>query len=112
LQEISDNDATAKSIAEEVNRKPDITEDEFLAQIEAQDKFFIEGMGFQKWLKMEKKAFKHLKEKKPEEYTKRINYFSRMKKWAKEHDLITSHNLGARTLVENQQKSPIDKSEF
>lgn len=88
LQEISDNDPEVKSVAEWVNEKPDITEGEFLAQIEAQDKHWIEMQGFTHWLKNEKKMYKYLQKKAPSEYAQKLEYFKKMRKWAKDSGFL------------------------
>ena len=88
LQEISNNDPEAKSLAEWINKKPDITELEFRAQIEAQDKQWIEMQGFDHWLKNEKKMYKHLQEINPEEYKQKLDYFKKMRIWAKEEGYL------------------------
>lgn len=89
LQKISDDDPEAKNMGAWVNERSDITEQEFLEQIEAHDKQMIEMSGFQHWIKNEKKIYKNLKEKKSEEYTEKLLYFKKIQKWAKENDLIT-----------------------
>lgn len=49
LQEISDSDAAAVSIAQQIVALPDITEEQFRLQAEHQDKWYIEMNGFQEW---------------------------------------------------------------
>lgn len=90
LQEISDNDPEAESIAEWVNKKPDITEEEFRAQIEAHDRQMIEMSGFQQWIKNEKKLYKYLQEKSPTECKEKLEYWEKMRKWSKDNGFLES----------------------
>jgi len=86
LQEISDNDSDAMAMTKWVNGRPDITEAEFLAQIEKGDKSSIEMEGFEHWLKNQKKLYKYFEKNKPGEYKEKLEYFEKLKLWAKEND--------------------------
>jgi len=88
LQKISDEDESAIALAEEINRRPDVTEEEFAEQIEENDKWQIEGMGFKNWLRNEKVLIKHLKNTNPQEYEYQIKYIKKMKEWAKSKNLV------------------------
>ncbi len=85
IQVISDNDPDATTMTKWVNEQPDITEAEFLAQIEKEDKRSIEMEGFEHWLKNQKKLYKHFEKQNPEEYKKKIEYFKKLRLWAKEN---------------------------
>lgn len=77
LQKISNEDESAIALAEEINRRPDITEEEFAKQLEENDKWQIEGMGFKNWLRNEKVLIKHLKNTNPQEYEYKIKYIKK-----------------------------------
>jgi len=70
LQEISDNDPEAQSIAEWVNSQSNITEEEFALQIEKNDKSSIKWEGFEHWFKNQKKLSKYFEKKQPEVFKK------------------------------------------
>lgn len=88
LQQISDSDEGAISMAEWVNGWPDITEAEFVQQIEKQDEQSIEWEGYDHWLKNQRKLYGHLKKQKPDEYQQKLGYFKKMRKWAKENGFL------------------------
>jgi hypothetical protein len=85
LQEISDHDPDAVAMAEWVKGRPDITDQEFASQIEEQDKNSIAMEGFEHWLKNQKKFHRQLEKRAPDEWGKQIEYFKRMRAWAKEN---------------------------
>ena len=88
LQKISDSDEGAISMAEWVNGWPDITEADFLLQIEKQDERSIEWEGYDHWLKNQRKLYGYLKKQKPEEYREKLDYFKKMKQWAREKGFL------------------------
>jgi len=88
LQKISDEDKSAVALAKKINHHPDITEEEFVKQIEENDKWQIEGMGFKKWLSNEKVLYKPLKASNPQEYKEKMKYVKKMREWAKSKNLI------------------------
>ncbi|MBI5005164.1 MAG: hypothetical protein HZC03_00975 [Candidatus Lloydbacteria bacterium] len=83
LQKISDNDEDALSMATWVNEQPDITEADFVLQIEKQDQQSIEWEGYDHWLKNQRKLYGSLKKQRPEEYQQKLDYFKKMRQWAK-----------------------------
>jgi hypothetical protein len=83
LQEISDSDPSATDLAKLINDQPNITEAEFWAQIEKEDKAEIEMSGFSHWLKNQKNAYKSIAKNDPKGYQERLKYFKKMKIWAK-----------------------------
>ena len=88
LQTISDNDSVATSMAEWVNAKPDLTGEEWQAQVESQDQQEIEAWGFERWLENGRGTFEFLKEVAPDEYPKRLAYVERMRAWARKHGFL------------------------
>ena len=90
LQEISDNDPDAVAMKEWVNERPDVTEEDFLGQLEDEDKHWIEMQGFESWLKNQKKLYRHFEKSNPDEYKKKLDYFKEMRVWAKENSLLKS----------------------
>ena len=66
----------------------DITESEFLAQIEKGDKSSIEMEGFEHWVKNQKKLYKYFEKNKPNEYKVKLEYFQRLRLWAKENNYL------------------------
>lgn len=88
LQAISDGDTDAASRAKWVNEKPDLTQEQWQAQMESQDQGEIKASGFRRWLHNERASHKSLKKVSPEAYAKRIEYVERMRAWAKEHGLL------------------------
>lgn len=88
LQAISDNDSVAKSLAEWVNAKPDLTEAEWQAQVESQDQQEIEAWGFERWLENGKGTSEFLREAAPNEYAKRLAYVESMRAWARTHGFL------------------------
>jgi hypothetical protein len=89
LQKISNEDESAVALAEEINRLPDIGNEEFTAQIEEDDKWKIEVMGFKNWFRNQKMLLKSLKTENQNEYKRMLAYIKKMKKWAKSKNLIT-----------------------
>lgn len=85
LQKISDNDPGAMAMTKWVNEQPDITKAEFLAQIEKEDKTSIEMGGFEHWFKNQKKLYKYFKKNKPDEYREKLEYFKKLRSWAKKN---------------------------
>jgi len=88
LQKISDSDPDAIAMTKWVSEQPDITEAEFLAQIEKGDKSSIEMEGFEHWLKNQKKLYKYFEKNKPNEYKEKLEYFKRLRSWAKENNYL------------------------
>ena len=88
MQKISDNDEGAKSMTEWVNSQPDITEADFELHIESQDQMSIKYEGFPHWFKNQKRLYKYFEKKNPEEYAKKIEYFKKMKQWAKDNGYL------------------------
>ncbi len=93
LQEISDNDKEAISMAKWVNDKPDLTEEEFLIQIEASDKNDIKREGYNHWIKQQRKLYNHLKTRSPDEYEQKLKYFQKLRLWAKENDCLKNEEF-------------------
>jgi len=89
LQKISNEDESATALAEEINRRPDITEKEFAKQIEEDDKWQIAEIGFKNWLRNQKVILKSLKTNNQNEYKRMLAYIKKMKKWAKLKNLLT-----------------------
>lgn len=87
LQKISDDDPEAISLAEWVNSKADIKDEEFKQQIEEHDRAMIKGGGFARWLKNEKTLYNYLK-KDSVEYREKQEYIKKMKLWAEDKKLI------------------------
>lgn len=88
LQKISDSDPDAIAIAKWVNDNPDITETEFLLQIETDDKNSIKRVGYQHWIKQQRKLYKHLRIKNPDEYKEKLEYFKKLRLWAKKNNYL------------------------
>jgi hypothetical protein len=93
LQKISDNDLDAVAMAKWVNDRPDITEAEFLEQLEKEDKGSIEMEGFERWFKNQKKLYKYLEKNKPDEYKEKLEYFKKLRLWAKENSYLKEEKL-------------------
>jgi hypothetical protein len=89
LQDISNHDPNAVSMAAWVNGKPDITPEEFAAQIEKQDQQSIQMEGFEHWLKNQKKLYRHFEKQNPNLWKKQIEHWKKMRAWAKENRCIT-----------------------
>jgi len=87
LQKISDEDESATTLAGEINCRPDITEKEFAKQIEEDDKWQIEKMGFENWIRNQKIILNSLKDNKSE-YNKMLEYIKKMRKWARSKNLL------------------------
>ncbi len=90
LQEISDSDPEAKSLAKQVKEMPDITDEELHAQVVEHDKQMIMMLGFKQWIKNEKKLDKDLQKESPTVYKEKLEYWKKMRKWAREQQTIAS----------------------
>ncbi len=90
LQEISDSDPTAKSLAEWVNAHPDVTEDELNEQFERQDRLMIEMQGYEHWIENEKRLYADLENKAPSAYAEKLRHFESLRKWAEENGFMKS----------------------
>lgn len=90
LQQISDNDPEARSMAMWVNEMPDITEAEFQEQIDASDHREIEAWRFEQWLKNQEQLAQATKDKMPEAYEKMLAHIERMRLWAAERGFLKS----------------------
>lgn len=90
LQEISDSDPTAKSLAEWVNAQPDVTEDELNEQFERQDQLMIEMQGYEHWIENEKLLYSDLESKRPAAYAEKLKHFESLRKWAEENGFMKS----------------------
>lgn len=86
LQKISDDDPNATAMTEWVTNQPDLTEEEFLLQIENSDKNDIKREGYNHWIKQQRKLYNFIKTKNPKEYNQKLEYFQKLKLWAKEND--------------------------
>ncbi|MBD3359357.1 MAG: hypothetical protein GF365_01450 [Candidatus Buchananbacteria bacterium] len=86
LQEISNSDEFATNAAKEINKLPDITEQEIKRQIETNDREQIKMWGFNYWYNQEKWILDHLENK--VEYNEKLKYFKKMKLWARSKNLI------------------------
>ncbi len=95
LQEISDNDPEAQDLAAWVNEKPDLTGEDWRAQIETEDKREIEASGFEHWLKEQKQIVKQLRQTDPAATARRLHYFKAMREWAKEKGHLKGRMRGA-----------------
>jgi hypothetical protein len=93
LQEISDNDPDVIEVIKWINDQPDITETEFRAQIERQDKQFIEMQGYDLWIRNERKLYKSIQKNNPKLFEEKKIYFKKLKLWAKENGHLTKHKL-------------------
>ena len=85
LQDMSDNDEKAVAMAEWVNKRPDITEEDLTRQFEESDKQEIQHFGYNNWLKNERHILKLAKQDKSKEYHWQLKRIDRMTKWAKEN---------------------------
>lgn len=99
LQEISDNDPNVITVMKWINEQPDITEAEFRAQIERQDKQFIEMQGYDLWIRNERKLYKSIQKNNPEMFKEKKIYFKRLRLWAKENGHLTKHKLAKITAL-------------
>lgn len=88
LQKISDNDPDAITMTKWVNDQSDLTEEEFLSQIETDDKNTIKREGYAHWVKQQRKLYNHLKTKSPGEYQDKLKYFKKLRVWAKKMDYL------------------------
>jgi len=93
LQEISDSDQEAVLMAKWVNDRPDFTEEEFLIQIETIDKNDIKREGYNHWIKQQRKLYSHLKTKSPDKYKQKLEYFQKLRLWAKENDCLKNEEF-------------------
>lgn len=93
LQEISNNDPDAIAMRRWVNERPDITEAEFLEQLEKEDKKWIEREGFERWIKNQKKLYKYIQKNKPDEYKEKLNSFKKLRLWAKENNYLKAGKI-------------------
>ncbi len=93
LQEISDNDPGAIVMTKWVNDQPDLAEEEFLLQIETDDKNTIRREGYQHWVKQQRKLYNYLKTKRPDEYKEKLEYFKKLKLWAKENNCLRNEKF-------------------
>jgi len=89
LQKISNNDPDAIAIAKWVNDRPNIRKAELSAQIEKDDKCWIEMEGFEGWVKNQKKWYKPLAKSNPDSYRDKLKYFKKLKVWAKENGCLS-----------------------
>lgn len=89
LQEISDKDPDAMEAVKWIKNLPDITESEFSEQIERQDKSMIQMQGYEQWIKNERKFYKEIKKRKPQEYEEKKTYFKKLREWAKENGCLS-----------------------
>jgi hypothetical protein len=90
LQGISDNDPTAKSLAEWVNAQADITEDQLNEQFERQDRQMIEMQGYEHWIENEKRLYADFEKTSPAAYAQKLRHFESLRKWAEENGFIKS----------------------
>lgn len=90
LQEISDNDPGARSLAEWVNAQPDITEEQFAEQFECQDKQMIEMQGYEHWIENEKRMYVDLAKSAPAAYAEKLRHFESLKSWAEANGFMRS----------------------
>jgi hypothetical protein len=90
LQDISDNDPGAKSLAEWVNAQPDITEEELDEQFELQEKHMIEMQGYEHWIENEKRMYARLEKSAPAAYAERLRHFESLRKWAEANGFLRS----------------------
>ena len=91
LQQISDKDPIAKSAAEWVNSKPDITEEELEQQAIEHDKSYIPNLvgGFPKWLEDQKKMLNwYKKDNNQEALEKHKTHIAVITEWAKKEGLV------------------------
>lgn len=88
LQEISDKDPDTNIKVNWINKQPDITNAEFSAQLEKEDKNDIEREGFERWLKQQKKIYGYFRKNKPKEYKEKLDHFKKMRLWAKENGYL------------------------
>jgi hypothetical protein len=56
--------------------------------MEKQDKTWIEMQGFESWFKNEKRLYRNVLKKNPEEYKKKLEYFKKLRQWAKKENLL------------------------
>lgn len=90
LQEISDKDPEAIAMTTWISEQPDITEEAFSRQLQKEDEDWIERQGYEDWLKNQKRVYSHLKKKYPKEQQQKVEYYKKMRKWAKENNLLKS----------------------
>ena len=93
LQKISDNDPDATAMAKWVNDQPDLTEEEFLSQIETSDKNDIKREGYNHWIKQQRKLYNFIKTRNPDEYSQKLEYFQKLKLWAKENNCLRNEEF-------------------
>ncbi len=90
LQEISDNDPGAKSLAEWVNAQPDVTEEQLNEQFERQDRQMIAMQGYEHWIENEKRLYADLEKASPAAYAEKLRHFESLRKWAEENGFMKS----------------------
>ena len=87
LQNICDADLRTKSISQEINAMPDLTDEEIRVQEEEVEKSLIPNYqsGYRRWIRDRKKDAKIERKASPSEYKIRCQRWKRLKKWAKEN---------------------------
>jgi hypothetical protein len=88
LQEISDNDPGARSLAEWVNAQPDITEEQLNEQFERQDRQMIEMQGYEQWIENEKRLYVDLERTSPAAHAEKLRHFESLRKWAEDNGFM------------------------
>ncbi len=98
LQEISDGDPEARALAEEFQRRPDITEEQLQQQFLRDDQFWIEQQGFRSWLREELKLHP-AKDSDAETDPDFLSRVAELKAWASERGWLEHGRRGPTTLA-------------
>ena len=98
LQDISDGDPEARALAEEFQRRPDITEEQLQQQFLHWDQFSIEQQGFRSWLQDEIRdhRIKDCDPKTDPDFQSRV---AELRAWAAERGWIEHGRRGPTTVA-------------
>ena len=89
LKEISDKDETAVNLTQEINSRPDITNEEMERQILEWDKFHIRNQGWKSWYTNESKIYNSAANR-PEERARFKKRAVILKSWATQNGFLKS----------------------
>jgi len=88
LQDISDNDPSAVSMAAWVSGQPDLTPEQFEEQVEKEDQRSIAMEGFEHWFKNQKKLYRTQRSD-ADVWRHQLARWKKMRSWARDNECLT-----------------------